>query len=105
MATLDEVLEACDARGNTVPEGALEAFYNWDSGYWADSEADDIVRACEDAYRGEYYSGEDFARELLDEMGDIPKHLEFYIDYRSYWRDLTMSDGYYYTDGYVFAPQ
>jgi len=103
MATLAEVLEACDARGNTVPEDALRAFYENDSFYWGNEDADDVVRACEDAYRGEYYEGADYAREVTEEMGDIPKHLENYIDYRSMWRDMGY-DGYFFADGYVFCP-
>jgi len=103
MATFAEVLDSCNSRGLTVPEGALEAFYENDAPYWSSEDADNVVRACEDAYQGEYYSGEDFAREYLDESGDVPEHLENYIDYRSFWRDLTY-EGYFYANGYVFRP-
>jgi antirestriction protein len=82
----------------------LVAFYEWDSGYWATDDADDIVRACEDAYRGEYADGADYAEELTKDVCIIPENLLYYIDYAKMWRDMEMGDGYYITDGFVFCP-
>ena len=101
MATLDEVLERNDGR---VPEGPLVAFYNNDSGYWKTEEAEDIIRACEDAYQGEYSDGAEYAEELFSGCHDIPKNLRYYIDYAKMWRDMEMGDGYYIIDGFVFSP-
>ena len=100
MTTLAEVLEKNEGR---VPEGPLVAFYNNDSGYWKTEDADDIIRACEDAYRGEYYSGAEYAEEMAGECYEIPENLRYYIDYEKMWRDMEMGDGYYIIDGFVFS--
>jgi hypothetical protein len=100
MATLNEVLEKNDGR---LPEGPLVAFYNNDS-YWETEDADDIIQACEDAYRGEYYNGEEYAEEMTSECCDIPENLRYYIDYARMWRDMEMGDGYYIVDRFVFSP-
>lgn len=44
----------------------------------------------EDNYRGCYDSIEAFAEELLTEITDIPVHLESYIEYTAYARDLQL---------------
>lgn len=44
----------------------------------------------EEDYRGCYDSIETFAEELLTETTDIPEHLENYIDYAAYARDLQL---------------
>jgi len=103
MATLEEALAANEERNYTVSEGALTAFYENDAFYWATEDADNIVRACEDAYQGEYSDGEEYAEELFDNTLDIPENLRYYIDYAAVWRDLEM-DGYYISDGFVFSP-
>jgi len=40
---------------------------------------------------GKYTSLADFARELTEETGDIPTHLEHYIDYERMGRDMELS--------------
>jgi len=60
----------------------------------------------EEAYQGEWDSEEDFAENLAEETMEIPKHLEFYIDYEKFARDLFIND-YFSADGeggkvYVF---
>lgn len=47
--------------------------------------------AIEDNYCGEYESVEDYAYELLNDTTEIPAHLEYYIDYKAYARDLELS--------------
>ena len=46
----------------------------------------------EEAYAGEWNSEEDFAESLASETMEIPKHLEFYIDYEKLARDLFIND-------------
>ena len=46
----------------------------------------------EEAYAGEWESEEDFAENLASETMEIPKHLEFYIDYEKLARDLFIND-------------
>ena len=85
-----EYMEAYEEHG-----GAFRAYV--DDQHYAGGELSDTLSRFEDAYRGEYDDQEDFARELLDEtgeIGDIPEHLRHYFDYEAYARDLFMSDVY-----------
>ena len=100
MATLDEVLEKNEGR---ISEGALVAFYNNNSGYWATEDAENIIQACEDSYSGEYSDGAEYAEEMASECYEIPENLRYYIDYAKMWRDMEMGDGYYIIDGFVFS--
>lgn len=52
---------------------------------------DDAKKAIEDNYSGCYASLADYAQELTEDTGDIPKHLEFYIDYERMGRDMELS--------------
>ena len=46
----------------------------------------------EEAYQGEWDSEEDFAQNLAEETMEIPQHLQFYIDYEKFARDLFIND-------------
>ncbi len=46
----------------------------------------------EEAYSGEWGSEEEFAEDLMRECYEIPEHLEFYIDYEKFARDLFIND-------------
>jgi antirestriction protein len=46
----------------------------------------------EEAYSGEWGSEEEFAEDLMRECHEIPEHLEFYIDYEKFARDLFIND-------------
>ncbi len=46
----------------------------------------------EEAFAGEWDSEEAFAENLASETMEIPKHLEFYIDYGKLARDLFIND-------------
>ena len=46
----------------------------------------------EEAYSGEWDSEVAFAEDLASETMEIPKHLEFYIDYEKLARDLFIND-------------
>jgi antirestriction protein len=66
--------------------------------------ADASVEDFEDRYRGKYDSEEDYAMELLEELGElkaIPEHLRYYFDYEAYARDLFIND-MTFIDGHVF---
>jgi len=52
---------------------------------------DEARRAAEESYTGCYSSLDDYARELTEQTSDVPKHLEFYIDYDRMARDMEMS--------------
>jgi antirestriction protein len=50
-----------------------------------------------ESYSGEWESFLDFATDLFDEiyLHDVPKHIQYYIDYEKFARDLEIND--YYT--------
>ena len=104
MATLAEVLEVLEQNNYPIGEDVVTTFYEYDAHYWATEDADDIIRQCEDAYRGEYYDGAEYAEEMASECYEIPENLRCYIDYEKMWRDMEMGDGYYIIDGMVFCP-
>lgn len=52
---------------------------------------DEATRAKEENYCGSYSSIADYAQELTEQSGEIPKHLEFYIDYERMGNDMEMS--------------
>lgn len=52
---------------------------------------DKATKMLEENYNGEYESVADYARQLTEDTGDIPKHLEFYIDYEKMGRDMEIS--------------
>jgi len=45
-----------------------------------------------DHYAGEYSSVADFAQQITEETSNIPKNLEYYIDYERMARDLEIND-------------
>ena len=52
---------------------------------------EDARKALEENYNGCYSSLADYAEELTTDTSEIPKHLEFYIDYDRMGRDMEMS--------------
>ena len=52
---------------------------------------DEATKAIEESYCGCYSSVADYAQELTEETSEVPKHLEFYIDYDKMGRDMEMS--------------
>jgi len=55
------------------------------------SDIEDTEKMLEDNYNGKYESVADYAEQLTEETSEIPKHLEFYIDYEKMGRDMEMS--------------
>lgn len=58
----------------------------------------------QDAYGGEWASEQEFAENLLDDVGGLSgmeESLQCYFDYEAFARDLFMTD-YSYVDGFVF---
>lgn len=56
---------------------------------------EDAANALENHYAGVYKSLADYAEELAEQAGDIPKHLELYIDYERMGRDMELSGDVY----------
>lgn len=55
------------------------------------SDIDEARRAADECYTGCYSSLEDYAQELTEQTGEVPQHLEFYIDYERMGRDMELS--------------
>lgn len=64
----------------------------------------DAVQSCEEQYCGKM-SGEEYAQELCEECGYLPKELpsliSCHIDWAGVWRDLSL-EGYEERSGYIF---
>ncbi len=56
---------------------------------------DDARKVLEESYAGEHKSVADYAQELIEDTGDIPQHLELYIDYERMGRDMELSGDIY----------
>ena len=65
-------------------------------------EGNDSIDEFENRYQGYYNSPEDFAEDHFTTNNDIPDFIINYIDWSAVWRDLNISDGYEYVNGYVF---
>ncbi|MEL7400614.1 MAG: antirestriction protein ArdA, partial [Pseudomonadota bacterium] len=76
--------------------GALGAdLYNHCGGSLEEAET-----ALSDHYHGEFASLADFAQELTESTGEVPRHLEFYIDYEKMGRDMALGDMFTIETGY-----
>ena len=56
---------------------------------------DEAIKTLTDGYCGEYESLADYAQELTESCGDVPAHLQSYIDYDRMGRDMDMSGDIY----------
>ena len=56
---------------------------------------EDATKAIEDNYCGCHKSVADYAQELTEETSEIPKHLEFYIDYEKMGNVMEMNGEIY----------
>lgn len=62
--------------------------------HWC-GDIEDAEKALDESYCGEYVSVSDYAQELTEECGDIPQHLENYIDYERMGRDMELGGDIY----------
>ena len=60
------------------------------------------IEEFDEAYQGEWASDEEFVQELVEDCGDIPKDLPFYIhiDWEGTARDVMMD--YFEIEGHYF---
>ena len=88
----EEYADMVDDIGNDVVEAFLENF--------------DIenVSSCRDAYMGRYESGAEFAQNLAEDCGDVPRGMSSWIeiDWEASWENLTY-DYVESTDGHIFS--
>ena len=64
----------------------------------------DCVSSCRDAYQGRYDSGAEFAQNLAEDCGDVPRGMSSWIeiDWEASWENLTY-DYVESTDGHIFS--
>jgi len=57
----------------------------------------------QDRYSGSYDSSEDWAEQYLENTGEVPEYLQYYIDYERYARDAGLSGemAFFETNGLV----
>lgn len=93
--TFDKIKEFSEL--DSDKKGAYEAYLT------ICDEGNDSIDEFENCYQGYYNSPEDFAEEYFTTNNDIPDFIIDYIDWNAVWRDLNISDGYEYVNGYVFS--
>ena len=88
----EEYADMVDDIGNDVVEAFLE---NFDI---------DCVSSCRDAYQGRYDSGAEFAQNLAEDCGDVPRGMSSWIeiDWEASWENLTY-DYVESNDGHIFS--
>ena len=64
----------------------------------------DCVSSCRDAYQGRYDSGAEFAQNLAEDCGDVPRGMSSWIeiDWEASWENLTY-DYVESNDGHIFS--
>ena len=63
------------------------------------------VSSCRDAYMGCYESGAEFAQNLAEDCGDVPRGMSSWIeiDWSASWDNLSQYDYVESTDGHIFS--
>ena len=92
LTYFEEYADMVDDIGNDVVEAFLE---NFDI---------DCVSSCRDAYQGRYDSGAEFAQNLAEDYGDVPRDMPSWIeiDWKASWDNLTY-DYVECSDGHIFS--
>lgn len=81
-----------------------EAFFVWcnyKSHDLSEEDADDLIKAFQDEYIGQYDDEETFATQIVAECYELPDFAETYFDYQRFARDLLMFD-YWFDEVFVF---
>ena len=62
------------------------------------------VSSCGDAFQGVYESGADFAQQMAEDCGDVPRNMSSWIeiDWKASWDNLSF-DYFESEDGYIFS--
>ena len=92
LTYFEEYADMVDDMGNDVVEAFLE---NFDI---------DCVSSCRDAYQGRYDSGAEFAQNLAEDCGDVPRGMSSWIeiDWTASWDNLDY-DYVECSDGHIFS--
>ena len=88
----EEYADMVDDIGNDVVEAFLE---NFDI---------DCVSSCRDAYQGCYESGAEFAQNIAEDCGDVPRNMSSWIeiDWKASWDNLDY-DYVECSNGHIFS--
>ena len=92
LTYFEEYADMVDDMGNDVVEAFLE---NFDI---------DCVSSCRDAYMGRYESGAEFAQNIAEDCGDVPRNMSSWIeiDWDKSWDNLSYD--YVESDnGHIFS--
>ena len=68
--------------------GEIAAFYAW-----CEFQGEEYANEFQDYYRGEWLDTEEYAGELINDMGildEVPEMLKYYIDVKAFARDLEL---------------
>ena len=82
LTYFEEYADMVDDMGNDVVEAFLE---NFDI---------DCISSCRDAYMGRYESGAEFAQQIAEDCGDVPRNMSSWIeiDWKASWDNLSYDD-------------
>ena len=85
LTYIEDYLQAIDEYNEEVVESFLEIFDI------------DSIGSLSDAYMGQYDSGADFAQNIAEDCGDVPRNMSSWIeiDWKASWDNLS----YDYTEG------
>ena len=92
LTYFEEYADMVDDMGNAVVEAFLENFDIAD------------ISSCRDAYMGCYESGAEFAQNLAEDCGDVPRGMSSWIeiDWKASWDNLDY-DYVECSDGHIFS--
>ena len=95
LTYFEEYADMVDDMGNDVVEAFLE---NFDI---------DCVSSCRDAYQGRFDSGAEFAQNLAEDCGDVPRGMSSWIeiDWKASWDNLDYDyveseNGYFFSQNF-----
>ena len=93
LSYFEEYADMVDDMGNSVVEAFLENFDIAD------------ISSCRDAYQGCYESGAEFAQNIAEDCGDVPRNMSSWIeiDWSASWDNLSQYDYVESTDGHIFS--
>ena len=92
LTYIEDYLQAVDQYDEEVVESFLEIFDI------------DSIGSLSDAYMGQYDSGADFAQNIAEDCGDVPRNMPSWIeiDWQASWDNLTY-DYVESNDGHIFS--
>ena len=92
LTYFEEYADMVDRVGREIVEAFLE---NFDI---------DCVSSCRDAYMGRYESGAEFAQNIAEDCGDVPRNMSSWIeiDWDKSWDNLSY-DYVECSDGHIFS--